>query len=248
MSMSIACNGERSIASLTAHLLLDDDRSESQQQRTGGLFPEHRRWPRWLPLLPIRPFLRPHRFKNLTRLAFVSHFCFVSSSMSFLLLSFANCAWFHAARVTFGVPYEVLDEDNDRAWREWYAYGNDKYGSVVDDACMGYEARYKFLNVSGAALFVACGTLDYMRFMDTLNIFMIFAGIAGVVAGLSRTTRTERIWDCISNHLYLLEAYPMLKRDDHPSPDDDDDNNGGHLFVRVGRVCFLGGCLLNVSM
>ncbi len=230
--------GEESIA-LTAYLLLDEDRSEPQR-RPGGFL--ECRWPRFsLPCRPNLPaFFRPDRFEKSTRLAFLSHSCFVSGSLSYLLLAFANYAWFQAA-ARFGVPDEVLDEDDDGAWREWDA-GDDEYGSAVEDARGGYEARYKLLNVSGAALFVACGIIDWMRFLDTLNVFMILAGVAGVAGGLSRTTRKGRIWDCISNHLYLLDAYPMLKRNDPPDCDD-----GGHLFLRVGRVCFLGGCLLNVS-
>jgi hypothetical protein len=236
--MSIACNGERSIA-LTAHLLPDEDRQESQ--RLGEIL--EYRWPRLpLPRHPNLPaFFRLDRYENSTRLAFLSHFCFVSASLSYLLLAFANYAWFRVARIRFGLPGEVLDEDDDGAWREWDA-GDDKYSSAVEDAREGYNARYKLLNVSGAALFVVCGTLDWVRLLDTLNVFMILAGVAGVASGLSDTNRAEVIWDCISNHLYLLEAYPMLKRDDPPDCDDE-----GHLFIRVGRVCFLGGCLLNVS-
>ena len=71
---------------------------------------------------------------------------------------------------------------------------------------------------------------------------MIFAGIAGVISGVSTSTVNERLWDLISVHLYLGEAYNLLKRDHEY-----DMKNGYGILFRCGDFFFLFGSILDVS-
>ena len=67
---------------------------------------------------------------------------------------------------------------------------------------------------------------------------MVLAGAAGVASGLSDGGREEAVWDCVSVHLYLLEACNLMRREHH---------HEGCSFFGLGDVCFLAGSILDVS-
>ena len=56
------------------------------------------------------------------------------------------------------------------------------------------------------------GALDWARYGEKLNIVMILAGLAGVLSGNSKSSRTAAVWDVISVHLFFLESITLLKR------------------------------------
>lgn len=154
-----------------------------------------------------------NRFKNSTKLAFASHACFTIASLFYVKLAFDELAWYH---LTGG------NDDDD----------------ALTDRREAYWVRYRVLYTSGAVFFLLVGVLDWMRYCDVMNVFMILAGAAGVVSGLSESDRAADIWDCVSVHLYLLEAYNLFGRE----------HEHGHFCFRFGDLCFLLGCILDVSV
>lgn len=206
--------------------------------------------------------------QNQHYLAFVSHFCFIFASLFYLKLSVTNISWYQDTHYKYAIPNTVLEEDDDDIWHEWEGgtptaddnIDNDdtlEYG-VIETARHIYNTQYKFYTICGASFFVISGILEWLRYLDCLNICLIIAGVAGIFSALADTTHSEFIWEFISNHMYLLEVYPMLKQDYKSNSNNNNTNNTTtttttheqqrqyYLFARVGTICFLGGCLLNV--
>jgi hypothetical protein len=98
----------------------------------------------------------------------------------------------------------------------------------------------------GGTFFVACGLFDTLYYCEYVDLFMVFAGIAGVLSATSDSDRMEGVWNFISCHMYLLEAYSMLRRQ-RQDIDEMGENYDGYYFFLFSRMCFLGGCLLDVS-
>lgn len=151
------------------------------------------------------------RCKGSIHLAFLSHGCFITASLFYIKLAFVEVSW---------LEYTKANEDPD--------------GALIDS----YVLESKSFYTLGAAFFVLVGALDMMRYCDCMNAFMILAGAAGVVSGLSEDSRKEAVWDCVSVHLYLLEAYNLLHREH--------DYEGHASIFRLGDVCFLLGSILDV--
>jgi hypothetical protein len=204
-------------------------------------------------------------------LAFVSHFCFIFASLFYLKLSFTNISWYQDTHYKYAIPNSVLEEDDDDIWHEWEGgtptTADDYIGNNNDDDTLEYDdyiietarriynTQYKFYTICGASFFVISGILDWLRYLDWLNICLILAGVAGIFSALADTSHSEFIWEFISNHMYLLEVYPMFKQDytDKQSNSNTttittttEQQRQYYLFARVGTICFLGGCLLNV--
>lgn len=185
---------------------------------------------------PYLPTFDVHkRCKGSIHLAFLSHACFVTASLFYVRLSFVSLAWIRFANSN-SVPREILDADDDEAWDDWADSAQN--GSAVTEMGDEYDEQFKMLTVLGSTFFVLVGVLDWMRYCDGLNIFMILAGAAGVASGLSDTSRGEAGWDCLSVHLYLLEAFNLINREH---------DYEGHTCFRMGDVCFLVGSVLDVS-
>jgi len=203
-------------------------------------------------------------------LAFASHFCFIFASLFYLKLSLTSISWYQDTHYKYAIPNSVLEEDDDDTWHTWEGGtpvadenidNNDDDAieyedSIIETARHTYNMQYKFYTICGASFFVISGILDWLRYLDWLNICLILAGVAGIFSALADTSRSEFVWEFISNHMYLLEVYPMLKQDYNDKSNSNNNNttttttNEQHrhhyLFARVGTICFLGGCLLNV--
>mmetsp|Transcript_19446 Transcript_19446/g.45562 ORF Transcript_19446/g.45562 Transcript_19446/m.45562 type:complete len:285 (+) Transcript_19446:315-1169(+) len=165
-----------------------------------------------------------------TILAFLSHGFFLVGSLAYVLLALGDLSWY---RTTIEIPREVYTADDDAAWEQ---LGNEELWDAKDD----YEWTYHIYYLVGAVSFVFVGALDWMRYGDCMDAFMILAGLAGVVSVLSPTARQEVIWDAVSIHLYLLEACNLFRREHHLT-------GRGRLF-RVGDVCFLAGNIIDVTV
>jgi hypothetical protein len=142
-------------------------------------------------------------------IAFLSHGCFVIASTCYVKLAYVQLSWLRYALIYNDVPYDVINEDDDATWRSW---GQSSY--AFDDARARYYDEYATYCIWGATFFVFVGILDYLRYWDTMNAYMIFAGFAGMLSGWSTNDRSMSVmWECVSVHLYLLESYNLINRD-----------------------------------
>lgn len=147
------------------------------------------------------------------------------------------------------------------------------YDPILEDIRSKYTVQSTSLQIYASLFFVLVGIFDLLRYRDTImNVFMICAGGAGMASGMAQSCFMESVWNCVSVHIYLLEAYNLSHRErtmvDDPTTagDDGDDRRGNdivvandhrrrddhrgeekHLFVKVGNTCFLVGCILDVS-
>ena len=179
---------------------------------------------RYLPRLP------PCR--DSPTLAFLSHGCFIGGSLAYVLLALGDLSWY---RTTAGVPREVYNADDDAAWER---LGNDELWDAKDD----YDWTYHVYYLTGAVSFVVVGALDWMRYGECMDAFMILAGLAGVASVMAPTARQEVIWDAVSIHLYLFEACNLFRREHNKHL------TGRDRLFRVGDVCFLAGNIIDVTV
>ena len=146
------------------------------------------------------------------------------------------------------------------------------YDPILEGIRSKYTVQSTSLQIYASLFFVLVGIFDLLRYRDTLmNVFMICAGGAGMASGMAQSGFMESVWNCVSVHIYLLEAYNLSHRertmvDDPTTARDGDDRRGNdivvvndprrrddhrgeekHLFVKVGNTCFLVGCILDVS-
>jgi len=173
------------------------------------------------------PFRRRHyccptiqsKCANSVFLAILSHGCFVLASLAYVKLSYVQLDWLRYVLVYNDVPSSLLNMDDDAVWRSWAYANEERYTARTDafrDVRVEYYDEYASWCVWGASFFVLVGILDYMRYWDTMNVYMILAGLAGVLSGTSTDSRTMAIvWECVSVHLYLLESYNLINRDHH---------------------------------
>ena len=187
------------------------------------------------------------KWKESNAVMWLGHFTFIAGAIFYLKCAWVELAWIQFARVDHIIPDKVLAEDDDDAWTRWERKNLDKATQhVVEDMrenCDYYSTLYCML---GGAFFVVCGFTDLLYYCEWVDLFMVFAGIAGVLSATSDTTEMEGRWNFLSCHMYLLEAYSMVKRQRQ-----DIDEMGkiydGHYFFLFSTICFLGGCLMDVS-
>ena len=233
------------------------------------------------------PFRRRHyccptlqsKCVNSVFLAILSHGCFVVASLAYVKLSYIQLDWLRYVLVYNDVPSSLLNMDDDVVWRSWASANEERYTARTNDfrdVRVEYYDEYASWCVWGASFFVVVGILDYMRYWDTMNLYMILAGLAGVLSGTSTDSRTMAIiWECVSVHLYLLESFNLINRDhhdrghhrqfEHHRGDDAATGGGGggsgeedrpssgivirfhwHSVFRLGDVMFLVGSVLDV--
>lgn len=141
------------------------------------------------------------------------------------------------------------------------------YDPILEGIRSKYTVQSTSLQIYASLFFVLVGIFDLLRYRDTLmNVFMICAGGAGMASGMAQSGFMESVWNCVSVHIYLLEAYNLSHRERTAAAatdDEDDDDHHHHsphgsdivvvameekhLFVKVGNTCFLVGCILDVS-
>jgi len=180
-----------------------------------------------------------NKCKGSLRLAFLSHACFIVGSFFYVALSLSELSWAYMAIEEHNVPDDVFEMDDDVTWADWESQQSGSEGTIVEDIRTRFNFQYTWLYAAGATCFVLVGLLDWMRYCDIFNVFMILAGLAGVTSAMSDTSFEADIWDCISVHMYLLEAVNLLHREHEYE---------GHPMFRLGDVCFLGGCILDVMI
>jgi hypothetical protein len=155
-------------------------------------------------------------FKGSIHLAFLSHVCFVIASLFYIKLSFVQLDWIKYTMVDNDVPSDMLITDDDVSWSTWETENQGEYREptpILERMRLTYGDEYTTWCTLGASFFVLVGALDWLRYCDKLNVFMVLAGLAGVISGYSKSTRMAAIWDCISVHLYFLESITLLKRE-----------------------------------
>lgn len=204
-------------------------------------------------------------------LAFTSHGCFVIGALFYLRLSYIQLAWLQFALVDNDAPRYMIDEDDDSVWRAWASMYQGTYRGqykTFQHARQEYYTDYAFYIFWGAGFYVLVGLLDYLRYWDTLNTYMILAGSAGMLSGSTKSRSMAIIWECVSLHLYLLGSFTLLGRDhnhrnvresgnndagDYVGEHDHDDSNNNTLVAerwqsifRTGDLLFLIGSILDV--
>jgi hypothetical protein len=186
-------------------------------------------------------------WKESNAVMWLGHFTFIAGAIFYLECAWVDLAWIQFARIDQNIPDEVLEEDDDDAWTHWERKNLDKATRhVVEDMRDDYDHYSTLYCMLGGAFFVVCGFADLLYYCEWVDMFMVFAGIAGVLSATSDTDRMEGVWNFLSCHMYLLEAYSSVRRQRQ-----DIDEMGkiydGHYFFLFSRMCFLGGCLLDVS-
>jgi len=174
--------------------------------------------------------IRP-RFKGSIQLAFLSHVCFIIASLFYIALGAVHLTWYKDTKGR--IPDDLMHKDDDQLWADW---ANDSENEYIIDLREHTRQQTKMLYTIGAYFFVVVGFLDWMRFCDILNMFMILAGFTGMISGISHSH--SAIWDCVSVHLYFLEAINLLHRDH---------DYEGYPCFRLSDICFLCGSLLDIA-
>ncbi|KAL3778721.1 hypothetical protein ACHAW5_006118 [Stephanodiscus triporus] len=197
-----------------------------------------------------RPPSREHwylRWKGSNAAMWLGHFTFIVGAIFYLKCALVDLAWERFSRVDHIFPDDILEADDDVAWTHWEKKNLDKtMGHVVDDMREHYWDYSTLYGMLGGAFFVVCGFADLLYYCEWVDVFMIFAGIAGVLSAVSDTTDMEGFWNFLSCHMYLLEAYVMIRRQ-RQDIDEMGETYDGHYFFLFSRMCFLGGCLIDVS-
>jgi len=179
-------------------------------------------------------------FKHSLPLAFLSHICFLIGSILYLKLALVDLAWAQYARHNHvSVDVEEDDDSADSAdepspLSEWQDPG-------VEAMREAHDVQSQWLYTAGALFFTCVGLLDWLRYADALYILMVLAGVTGILTGLSDEKDREMAWDCLSNHLYLIEGYTLVRGNKKKKR-----KNQRHTYLRLGDLCFLLGCILDV--
>ena len=113
------------------------------------------------------------------------------------------------------LPSDILVVDDDAVWITWASENQGEYReplTYLHSTRLAYDKEYTIWCTLGASFFALVGALDWARYGEKLNMVMIFAGLAGVLSGNSKSSRTAAVWDVISVHLFFLESITLLKR------------------------------------
>ena len=180
--------------------------------------------------------------KGSIKLAFLSHACFIIGSLFYLRLAFLDLSWVQTT-TKYNVPSDILEEDDDAVWYNW---ANTNSNNNVEAQRSAYNTQFEIVSILGALSFVFVGIFDWLRYCDVLNIFMILAGASGVISGCSDTSRSANIWDLISVHLYLMEAYNLFHREHNNGYYEHESGVGRMVCFRISDLCFLIGSMVEV--
>ncbi len=233
--------------------LVDFDETPSRVVMTNNVDPRwsaslvaHRMTPRPITRISKEPWYR--RFRESNAVMWLGHFTFIAGASCYLEDALIDLTWARFSLIDNVIPVDVLGADDDVAWTHWEKTSLDKSSRhAVEDMREHYYDYSSLFCVLGGAFFVLCGLTDLMYYCECVDVFMIFAGIAGVLSGMSDTDEMEGKWNFISCHMYLLEAYVMIRRQ-RQDIDKMGETYDGHYFFLFSRMCFLGGCLLDVSL
>ena len=187
------------------------------------------------------------KWKESNAVMWLGHFAFIAGAICYLQGALVDLAWARCSLVDHDIPDEILEADDDVAWTHWEKNNLDKETRHEIDHMREHSWDYSSLFcMLGGTFFVACGLFDTLYYCEWVDMFMVFAGIAGVLSATSDTDRMEGVWNFISCHMYLLEAYSMVRRQ-RQDIDEMGEIYDGYYFFLISRMCFLGGCLLDVS-
>jgi hypothetical protein len=200
------------------------------------------------------PLIRPRskepwylKWKESNTVMWLGHFAFIAGSICYLQGALVDLAWARFSLVDHVIPDEILEADDDDTWMRWERKNLDKETRHEFDHMREHYWDYSSLFcMLGGTFFVVCGFADMLYYCQLVDMFMIFAGIAGVLSAASDADRMGGVWNFISCHMYLLEAYSMVKRQ-RQDIDEMGEIYDGYYFFLFSRMCFLGGCLLDVS-
>ena len=188
------------------------------------------------------------KWKDSNAVMWLGHFAFIAGSLCYLQGALVDLDWARFSLVDHVIPGEILEADDDASWTRWEKTSNldRKTRHDIDRTREHYWDYSSLFCMLGGSFFVACGLFDTLYYCEWVDMFMVFAGIAGVLSATSDADRMEGVWNFISCHMYLLEAYSMLRRQ-RQDIDEMGEIYDGYYFFLFSRMCFLGGCLLDVS-
>ena len=180
--------------------------------------------------IPQLDFLK--QYQGSKRLAFSSHACFLTAASCYVKLGCLDLAWLELAK---NVPNDVFRSGEEEIWTTWADTNNDEYIVHTRESYLFYRS---FWYTVGAYFLVLVGLFDLMRYGSCINIFMILAGVSGIMSGLSSSMHSGDIFDCISVHLYFLEAINILRREHHYM--------GWQKLFRLSDFFFMSGAILDI--
>jgi hypothetical protein len=187
------------------------------------------------------------KWKESNAVMWLGHFAFIAGAICYLQGALVDLDWARFSLVDHFIPGDILEADDDASWTSWEKTNLDKKTMHDIDRTREHYWDYSSLFcMLGGTFFVACGLFDTLYYCEFVDMFMVFAGIAGVLSATSDSDRMEGVWNFISCHMYLLEAYSMLRRQ-RQDIDEMGEKYDGYYFFLLSRMCFLGGCLLDVS-
>lgn len=177
----------------------------------------------------------------------LGHLAFIAGTIFYLKGALIDLNWTFFSRDEYRIPDEILDLDDDIGWVHWEKNNLDKASRhAIDDMREHYWGNVSFYGGMGGAFFVVCGFAGLMYYGELVDLFMILAGIAGVCSAMSDTTEMEGRWNFVSCHMYLMEAYVMIRRQRTEKEENGGTAYEGYNFFLFSRICFFGGCMMDI--
>jgi hypothetical protein len=198
----------------------------------------------------------------------LGHVAFILGSLFYLKGAILDLQWTIYTN-EHHIPTDIIDMDDDVTWIHWEkstttttlssSSSSSSSGPIllldkvdrhdIDTTRQHYWTYSTLFECSGGAFFVLCGFADLMYYGEYVDLFMIVAGVAGVISAICDSSIMESRWNTLSCHMYLIEAYVMIRR--HRKEIEDDGHYGeryeGYYIFLFSRICFFGGCIMDVS-
>ena len=197
----------------------------------------------------------------------LGHVAFILGSLFYLKGAILDLQWTVFTN-EHHIPNEIIDMDDDVGWIHWEKTATTTITSstaaasstaapildkvtrhVIDTMRQSYWTYSTLFDSMGGAFFVLCGLADLMYYGEYVDIFMIFAGVAGVISANCDSSIMQSRWNSLSCHMYLIEAYVLIRR--HRKEIENDGHYGetyeGYYIFLFSRICFFGGCIMDVS-
>jgi hypothetical protein len=194
----------------------------------------------------------------------LGHVAFILGSIFYLKGAILDLQWTFYTN-EHHIPNDIVDMDDDVSWVHWEKTTTISSSSAssttasilldkvarhdIDTMRQSYWTYSALFECLGGAFFVLCGFADLMYYGEYVDLFMIFAGVAGVISANCDSSIMQSRWNSLSCHMYLIEAYVMIRR--HRKEIEDDGHYGeryeGYYIFLFSRICFFGGCIMDVS-
>lgn len=195
----------------------------------------------------------------------LGHVAFILGSLFYLKGAILDLQWTMFTN-EHHIPNEIIDMDDDVGWIHWEKTTSSTAAAaaasstaapildkvtrhVIDTTRRSYWTYSTLFDSMGGAFFVLCGLADLMYYGEYVDLFMILAGVAGVISANCDSSIMQSRWNSLSCHMYLMEAYVLIRR--HRKEIENDGHYGetyeGYYIFLFSRICFFGGCIMDVS-